>query len=91
MPLYEYQCEACGQHSEVIQKMSDPALTTCPNCNKDALKKLISAAAFHLKGTGWYVTDFKNKPSAQKTEDAGKSSETKTEVPAPKKEEKKGE
>ncbi len=59
MPIYEYQCEACGEQSEAIQKMSDPALTDCPKCGKPALKKLISAAGFRLSGGGWYETDFK--------------------------------
>ncbi len=62
MPIYEYQCEACSHQIEVIQKVSDDPLKDCPACGKDSLKKLVSAAAFHLKGTGWYETDFKNKP-----------------------------
>jgi putative FmdB family regulatory protein len=60
MPIYEYRCEKCGHQLEAIQKMSDPALVTCPECSKDSLIKLISAAGFQLKGTGWYQTDFKN-------------------------------
>ena len=59
MPIYEYECGACGHRFEVIQKMSDPALSGCPSCGKSELKKLISAAGFQLKGTGWYATDFK--------------------------------
>ena len=59
MPIYEYQCQACGHDMEAIQKMSDPALTECPACGKPELKKLISAAGFQLKGNGWYETDFK--------------------------------
>ena len=59
MPIYEYQCEACGYHFETLQKISDSPLTECPKCGKPALKKLISAAAFRLKGGGWYETDFK--------------------------------
>jgi len=66
MPIYEYECGACGHRLEVIQKMSDPALTDCPGCGKSELKKLISAAGFQLKGTGWYATDFKG--GAQKKE-----------------------
>lgn len=61
MPIYEYQCSACGHALEVMQKMSDEALTDCPSCHKAALEKLISATSFQLKGTGWYVTDFRNK------------------------------
>ena len=59
MPIYEYQCEACGHYLETLQKISDPPLTECHKCGKPALKKLISAAAFRLKGGGWYETDFK--------------------------------
>jgi len=59
MPIYEYRCEACGHELEAIQKMSDDPLSECPECGKAALKKLISAAGFRLKGGGWYETDFK--------------------------------
>lgn len=59
MPIYEYRCEACGHEFEKLQKISDPAITECPVCHKDQVKKLISAAAFRLKGGGWYETDFK--------------------------------
>jgi len=61
MPIYEYQCGACGHLYEALQKMSAEPLTTCPECNEPALKKKLSAAAFKLKGTGWYATDFKDK------------------------------
>jgi putative FmdB family regulatory protein len=60
MPIYEYQCEACGHQHEVLQKISDDPLTTCPKCGNDALKKMISAAGFRLSGNGWYETDFKS-------------------------------
>lgn len=59
MPIYEYQCEACGEQMEAMQKMSDAALTDCPKCSQPALKKLVSAAGFRLSGGGWYETDFK--------------------------------
>ena len=59
MPIYEYQCQACGHELEALQKLSDDPLTDCPNCNKADLKKKISAAGFRLKGSGWYETDFK--------------------------------
>jgi putative FmdB family regulatory protein len=59
MPIYEYQCQSCGHELEAIQKMSDSALTDCPQCNESALKKRISAAGFRLSGKGWYETDFK--------------------------------
>jgi len=59
MPIYEYKCTSCGHKKEVLQKMSDAPLTECPACGKHALTKLISAAGFQLKGSGWYATDFK--------------------------------
>ena len=60
MPIYEYQCQSCEHRFEAIQKMSDDRLTDCPACHESALKKLVSAAAFKLKGGGWYETDFKH-------------------------------
>ena len=60
MPIYEYRCEACGNRLELMQKISDAPLKTCPACKKRRLRKLVSATAFHLKGSGWYETDFKN-------------------------------
>lgn len=57
MPVYEYQCKACGRIEEAFQKISEPPLETCPEC-KGTLKKLISQSSFHLKGSGWYVTDY---------------------------------
>ena len=60
MPIYEYECKACGHQFESLQKMSDDPLVDCPDCKKPELKKLISAAAFRLKGGGWYETDFKS-------------------------------
>ena len=60
MPIYEYECLSCGHRLEAIQKISDEPLRDCPNCQKPELKKLISAAAFRLKGGGWYETDFKS-------------------------------
>lgn len=59
MPFYEYQCGQCGFQVEVMQKISDSPLRKCPSCGKSALKKLISAPVFRLKGSGWYETDFK--------------------------------
>lgn len=72
MPIYEYKCTACGHQLEAIQKISDLPMTICPECNKESLQKLISAAGFQLKGTGWYATDFKNKG---KPESKNKSAE----------------
>ncbi|MEN8213100.1 MAG: FmdB family zinc ribbon protein [Pseudomonadota bacterium] len=59
MPIYEYCCEECGHEMEAMQKISDSALTECPACGKPALKKMLSAPGFRLKGGGWYETDFK--------------------------------
>jgi putative FmdB family regulatory protein len=59
MPIYEYLCDACGEQMEALQRMSDDKLVDCPACGKPALKRLVSAAAFRLKGAGWYETDFK--------------------------------
>ncbi|NNJ93678.1 MAG: zinc ribbon domain-containing protein [Halobacteria archaeon] len=59
MPIYEYECGECGHVFETLQRISDAPLSECPACHKPALKKLVSAAAFRLKGGGWYETDFK--------------------------------
>ncbi|MEJ2094769.1 MAG: zinc ribbon domain-containing protein [Gammaproteobacteria bacterium] len=79
MPIYEYQCASCGVRLEKLQKVSDKPLTQCPSCDKPALQKLVSAAAFHLKGSGWYVTDFKDKPQ---TKDSKDKADAKTAQPA---------
>ncbi|MFL9924833.1 zinc ribbon domain-containing protein [Herbaspirillum lusitanum] len=63
MPIYAYRCEACGFAKDVLQKMSDDALTVCPSCHKDSFKKQLTAAGFQLKGSGWYVTDFRGNGS----------------------------
>jgi len=60
MPIYEYRCSACGHELEVLQKLSEAPLSTCPECGKPKLTKLVSAAGFQLKGSGWYATDFKS-------------------------------
>ena len=60
MPFYEYECSSCGKQTEVLRKISDAPLKKCPNCGKSALKRLISAPVFRLKGSGWYETDFKS-------------------------------
>ena len=79
MPIYEYRCSSCGAEHEVLQKISEPLLVTCPSCRKDALVKKVSAAGFQLKGSGWYATDFRNgsKPSAKNeaTSDAAASTD----------------
>ena len=82
MPIYEYKCTSCGHKKEVLQKMSDAPLTQCPACGKATLSKLISAAGFQLKGSGWYATDFKSsgsKPAAKAADDSKPSGETKSE------------
>ncbi|NLJ50883.1 MAG: zinc ribbon domain-containing protein [Alcaligenaceae bacterium] len=65
MPIYVYRCESCGLEKELLQKMSDPPLTHCESCEQDTMVKQVTAAGFELKGTGWYVTDFRDngKPS----------------------------
>ncbi|GHT90633.1 hypothetical protein AGMMS49545_04670 [Betaproteobacteria bacterium] len=64
MPIYEYRCADCGFQKEHLQKLSDPVLRACPQCGAQSYKKLLSAAGFQLKGSGWYATDFKQ-PSAK--------------------------
>ena len=59
MPIYAYRCEVCGFAKDVLQKMSDAQLTECPSCGKSTFKKQVTAAGFQLKGSGWYVTDFR--------------------------------
>jgi len=59
MPIYAYRCEECGFTKDVLQKISDPVLTVCPSCAKPSFKKQVTAAGFQLKGSGWYVTDFR--------------------------------
>jgi putative FmdB family regulatory protein len=60
MPIYAYKCGSCGHAKDVLQKISDAPLTTCPACGAEAFSKQITAAGFQLKGSGWYVTDFRN-------------------------------
>ena len=75
MPIYEYQCAACGDLHEALQKISDPPLTDCPACGRATLRKKVSAVAFRLKGSGWYETDFKsgNKKNLAGDPDGAKS------------------
>lgn len=60
MPIYAYRCSSCGHAKDVLQKLSDPVLTTCPACGAEAFTKQVTAAGFQLKGSGWYVTDFRD-------------------------------
>jgi putative FmdB family regulatory protein len=80
MPIYEYQCEACGHVFDSLQKISEAPLTRCPDCGAEALKKLVSAPAFRLKGSGWYETDFKtgDKKNLDKTGKTEKKDKTGT-------------
>jgi putative FmdB family regulatory protein len=75
MPLYEYQCEACGRRFEVIRKFSDPPLETCTVCGKGPIRKLLSSPAIQFKGSGWYITDYarKSSPESSPKKDSAKS------------------
>lgn len=81
MPIYEYRCDACGHELEKMQKISDAPLTECPACAQPALKKLISAAGFRLKGGGWYETDFK-KGNKKNLHDSGGERQSSPSKPA---------
>jgi len=76
MPFYEYQCGNCDHKLEILQKISDEPLIYCPECNEASLKKLISAAAFRLKGTGWYETDFKSSDKKKESDSSDKSTDS---------------
>ena len=84
MPIYEYRCTKCGRQEEFLQKASEPALSKCPACGKSTFQKLLSAAGFQLKGTGWYATDFKKsaekKPAAKTEAKAETKAEAKSEA-----------
>lgn len=80
MPIYEYQCEACGHELEALQKISDAPLQECPGCKAPQLRKKISAAGFRLKGGGWYETDFK---SGNKKNVSGESGAASSPAPTP--------
>src|SRR6476661_3272199 len=77
MPIYEYRCASCGHELEVLQKFSDAPLVECPACHQAELRKKVSAAGFHLKGSGWYVTDFRNSGAKPKAKETKEASETK--------------
>ena len=96
MPIYAYRCSACGHAQDVLQKLSDPVLTTCPQCGAETFGKQVTAAGFQLKGSGWYVTDFRGGGSAAgsakpadgasgdaKPADAPASASTPADKPAP--------
>ena len=83
MPIYAYRCEACGFAKDVLQKMSDPQLTVCPECGKESFKKQVTAAGFQLKGSGWYVTDFRGGTPPATGAAAGAKADTPAAAPAP--------
>ncbi len=93
MPIYEYRCTACGHKDDHLQKVTEAPLTKCPACGKRKYQKQLSAAGFQLKGSGWYVTDFRGGKQAEtKAETKGESApEGKSEAKAEAKPEKKGE
>jgi len=79
MPIYAYRCSACGHAKDVLQKLSDAPLSTCPSCGAEAFSKQVTAAGFQLKGSGWYATDFKGSAAAPAAGAA--ASESKTQAP----------
>lgn len=89
MPIYAYRCAECGFQKDHLQKVSDPLLTQCPECGKPSYKKMLTAAGFQLKGTGWYVTDFKGGgaktvpavSTESKSDDAAKPAATEAAAP----------
>jgi putative FmdB family regulatory protein len=100
MPIYEYRCSSCGHQQEFLQKLSDAPVTVCTACGKPTFSKMLTAAGFQLKGSGWYATDFKTKSPAPKTESGGApkaassgeaTSETKSETKSEAKSESKAE
>ena len=91
MPIYAYKCSACGFAKDALQKMSDAPLTVCPNCGASTFEKQVTAAGFQLKGSGWYVTDFREggakagaaKPDAKPAESSGSGSSEPSSIPPP--------
>ena len=79
MPIYAYKCSACGHQQDVLQKLSDAPLTDCPQCGQAAFSKQLTAAGFQLKGSGWYVTDFRNNSGGKSGGSAASSSTPSTE------------
>jgi putative FmdB family regulatory protein len=86
MPTYEYLCSSCGHNYEIVQKISEDSLKTCPSCGKDELKRIIGASNFHLKGSGWYKTDYASSGSANSASSSNSTSSTESKpasTPAP--------
>ncbi len=85
MPIYEYRCSSCGFQKEYLRKVSDPLLSSCPECGNASFQKMLTAAGFQLKGSGWYASDFKGngaRPQKDKTEPAKATESGKAEAPA---------
>jgi putative FmdB family regulatory protein len=83
MPIYEYRCASCGHQQEFLQKVTDPAPALCPKCQQPTLSKMVTAAGFQLKGSGWYATDFKSKAPAPAKTDAAPADAAKADAPKP--------
>jgi putative FmdB family regulatory protein len=85
MPIYAYRCASCGHAQDVLQKLSDPLLTVCPACGAEAFAKQVTAAGFQLKGSGWYVTDFRggNSAAAAKKDESAAGAEKPADAAAP--------
>ncbi len=82
MPIYAYRCQECGHQQDILQKINDPVLTTCPACQQEAFSKQITAAGFQLKGSGWYVTDFSGASSASTGNESTTNTQTATDQPS---------
>ena len=91
MPLYEYRCSSCGHQQEFLQKWSDAPVTVCTGCGKESFQKMLTAAGFQLKGSGWYATDFKNSGAKPATQTSVAKSDVKSDVKSDAKSEAKGE
>jgi len=83
MPIYAYRCESCGFAKDVLQKISDPVLTDCPECGQAKFQKQVTAAGFQLKGSGWYVTDFRDGKGGKPAGGGESSSDTEAKPAAP--------
>ena len=80
MPIYEYRCASCGFQKEYLRKVSDPLLSSCPDCGKESFQKMLTAAGFQLKGSGWYATDFKHNGTKPKKEEAPSADASKSDA-----------
>jgi len=82
MPIYDFKCSACGHQDEMMRKASADSTMACPQCKQDSFSKMLSAPSFQLNGTGWYATDFKNKPKQDSAAQAKPETEKKAEASA---------